>query len=844
MSAERVVFYQLVTAGGRAYADSDIDFVKCSPEIKLLFFADIVHSRNSSILSSYAVSQLKLYRFTESLNVGHEVALDKKSPLGDSHGNSLDQPLLVVVPNQADLLNKGLLMSQPNYYLYLAPEDEVPPAVAAYHEMADRMQQDSATMRYINALWEGFVKGTNEKVFNALCVPSGTGKTQLAFALPKDKCVCIYFNMGVCERNKEASQPVYGAFVHYMTGIRELLLDDFAHRGKRSEFWVYGFLAALLRIHLEQPDLDLPGALRRVVITADRPGHGVPFEEVRKTVLANVGLKRWKIENSSKKLTFFIDEFTSGKLFSQQQLAYFRRKLMDTGECVIVASTDSGALNMFNADAATEISRDGEHRNKPWVQLCTRLPAYVADHRVKSAVDACPDLQLRAVLKLCLASRPLFAHKVAGKIKTYLENLAQPYSEFFEELRRDMVSVLRTKRRTCEVQGCYGYVTAMLRSGSVLFGNNPHWSVLYGNLSTKSWAYIVNDPELLSKVGQNLCPVSRKDRDDYETISIRGLSPRFMILYRKSLTNSHELHFKTTDGADKPFTCRTFFPDVEEDFLLYLAIAGSSDEPGLYLSTPSSSSDRISVAKLMYLARFKEQDEPQSQNAPTPKDEYHEALVCAAFAFACSAGPLSGFCLKELVTRYVAELMIPTSVNYPELELVDRIEWGGKFRGKFVFPFDAVVSKQVHDVLGSAASSRPMQRMQIDAVVFASDLQSYNVIVEAKSCIDIQGVREKVNDALKCQDSNTRVSFIVLNKKLVTKKGFNTSEFEVLDRSKKIGNINAKGRTLNARIYYVTVERTNESNQRRLRQLDTAPAKSLPDSVVFVISTDEIGGIC
>ena len=141
--------------------------------------------------------------------------------------------------------------------------------------------------------------------------------------------------------------------------------------------------------------------------------------------------------------------------------------------------------------------------------------------------------------------------------------------------------------------------------------------------------------------------------------------------------------------ADTTFTCRTFFPDVEEDFLLYLAIAGSSDEPGLRLRTRSSSSDRISVAKLVYQARSKEQDAPQSKNAPTPKDEYHEALVCAAFAFACCAGPLGGFCLGELVARYVAELVIPTSVNYPKLELVDRIEWGGKFRGKFVFPFDA-----------------------------------------------------------------------------------------------------------------------------------------------------------
>ena len=69
MSAERVVYYRLFTAGGLAYANSDIDSVNCSPEIELMFFVDIVHSRNSSILSRCAVSQLKLYRFTESLNV-------------------------------------------------------------------------------------------------------------------------------------------------------------------------------------------------------------------------------------------------------------------------------------------------------------------------------------------------------------------------------------------------------------------------------------------------------------------------------------------------------------------------------------------------------------------------------------------------------------------------------------------------------------------------------------------------------------------------------------------------------------------------------------------------------
>ena len=227
-------------------------------------------------------------------------------------------------------------------------------------------------------------------------------------------------------------------------------------------------------------------------------------------------------------------------------------------------------------------------------------------------------------------------------------------------------------------------------------------------------------------------------------------------------------------------------------------------------------------------------------NAIKPPDEHHEAVVCAAFAFACSAGPLGGYCLEDLVTRYVAELISCVRERYPVLETVDKIEWGGSFTGKFVFPFDADLPSEVHEVLGSAKISRPAEEKSVDAVVFGPDMTSYDVMVEAKSNRDSKYARSKVVDALKRQDKDAKVSFIVSDKVPENEPIFAPEEFQILNRKERKGKKFAKGGPLCTRIFHVTIEQIDGSNKVKLDALDGGRAETLPDRVIFIICLDEI----
>ena len=104
-----------------------------------------------------------------------------------------------------------------------------------------------------------------------------------------------------------------------------------------------------------------------------------------------------------------------------------------------------------------------------------------------------------------------------------------------------------------------------------------------------------------------------------------------------------------------------------------MAIAGSSTYPGLYVAGISSPYERISVAKLVNEVFTGDTILAGSVNAIKPPDNHHEAVVCAAFAFACSAGPLGGYRLEDLVTRYVPELISCVSEGYLVLGTVDNI---------------------------------------------------------------------------------------------------------------------------------------------------------------------------
>jgi hypothetical protein len=174
------------------------------------------------------------------------------------------------------------------------------------------------------------------------------------------------------------------------------------------------------------------------------------------------------------------------------------------------------------------------------------------------------------------------------------------------------------------------------------------------------------------------------------------------------------------------------------------------------------------------------------------------------------------------------------------LETVDKIEWGGSFTGKFVFPFDADLPSEVHEVLGSAKISRPAEEKSVDAVVFGPDMTSYDVMVEAKSNNNSKNVRSKVFDALERQDKHAKVSFIVSDKVLKSKRKFNPENFKILDREKMEGQTFAKDGPLCTRIFYVTIEQIDGSNKVKLDALDRGQFDTLPDRVIFIICLDEI----
>jgi len=114
----------------------------------------------------------------------------------------------------------------------------------------------------------------------------------------------------------------------------------------------------------------------------------------------------------------------------------------------------------------------------PWVQLCTQLPEYVPSGAVRDAVSNVRE-PIRTVLELCLESRPLFATAVADKIKDFAVQPETQLIVFFDGLRHDLMRIIETKAGASLARGCFGYVSAMLRTGVTLFSKDLCRADLY-----------------------------------------------------------------------------------------------------------------------------------------------------------------------------------------------------------------------------------------------------------------------------------------------------------------------------------------------------------------------------
>ena len=855
----RALFYKLVNAtNGEPLTGTTVDAIKIHENAMLFEVRDAIYAKNSQLLTHLAISQLQVYENEASFTMSDQS--EEREPLSPgtqigSFGISDKSPIIIAVPSLPPTVQVNT-ENPKKIYLYLSGVGKISKkeedAAYSYSQLAKRILDDSEAKAYIDALWEKFKEGRDSQVFNALCVPSGTGKTQLAFALPQDQCACIYLNMDVSSSHASAQQPVYGAFRGYMVQFIRWLKEDY-REDSSSGYRLYGFVYALIQLLIEHPELELPSDLSRLVISDGVPP-GLKAYEVRPKLLGTVQFEEERLTKlTGKDLVFFIDEFAfSSGLDQEEQLAFLRRTLMDIGSCVIVASTDSGALNMFNTAAATAASRGNDN---PWVQLFTQLPKYVPDPELRSAISLCNDSAVKVIFTLCIESRPLFAETVVGRIRTYLcRRNTSDIMGLLEQMREDLSHAMRQKISVTSTEGCFGYVMAMLLAGGALISGDESRMRIYGNLTTKSWAYLVHDPSVFTRVEPDPQHTKRSRLESTELASdrfmrmtIRSASPSFLILKRfpGPVRTKDVLYYHDSNSPGGCiFSCTSFFPDPREDFLLYLVLAGSKAEPGLRVAGSASGStqllSRISVAKLVNFVFAGCRKLPSSVSDLLPSFAEHEAVVCAAFYTACNAGGLSGCSLEELVTRFVAELAAPRDCLYPQLGTVEKIPWSGEFTARFAFPFDTELPIQVHDILKSVQTMRPPNSECVDAVTYTpnkSGQKVYEVLVEAKASTKPDYVKSRIEKALKRQDANAKISFIVVDKNVDENVQFDTSKYQCLDRSKKVGREFAKGDTLEARVFLVDLDK---SKNVILKAIDGQSNDAVSDRVIFVLDVKRI----
>ncbi len=762
------------------------------------------------------------------------------------------------------------------YYLTLSDlphTAEVGDALIKYVGLSARMRRDEGATAFIDAISEGFGDRNKQGAFFAVCTASGTGKTQLAFTLP-DVWQVLYLNMSL-EKQRNELQPVYRNFSQYMEFILEKLKED--HAAKNSELWIYGFVEALLALLKQNPGLNLPADLSRL-----RVEQGCDFVEGKTFRVVPVDLPRASnaiaaYQNSTgKKMLLFLDEFSTTKGLDQKTLALFRRNLIALNVCVVVASTECGASNMLDANAEIFISQSNASTT-PWVYLCPQLPRYVSDPDLMLSVNSIEDEDLKTLLTLCLQSRPRFAYLAEGHIREFVSS-GRDVVAFVEKLRSHLVqNVLRDKTATFSQEGCYGYVVAMLTAGFCLEGKSEKVIQLFADLSTKNWAYLVNEfalftecpartevdeikldgsldsegtPKQARLAQDSTCePTNMTEDVKKRTIAFRSLpnvEALFFTLWRRPGLSG--MYFRTSSG-DRYLSSSTYFPAPSDDFLLYLCLAGSNENPGLRVVKHADAGNvetRISASNLLKHV-LNMYPVIKSPSANSPNWEMDEMIVCASFMTACNSGKLQGCSLEEFLSRFVSELIALDDHDYLELGNVDEIKWCGSFQAQFMWRYNTRLPSAVNKMLNTIQSTRPPNSQMFDAGTFvetgASGEVSLKCLVEVKSSINPDNLRTKIHDALARQDSKAKVSFIVVNASIKHLQDFNLSKYAVLNRAQRDEQKRTfvKGKLMtNARLFKVGVD---ENRKVQLTGMDGDTSETA-DRLIFLISRHDIAHQC
>ena len=410
-------------------------------------------------------------------------------------------------------------------------------------------------------------------------------------------------------------------------------------------------------------------------------------------------------------------------------------------------------------------------------------------------------------------------------------------------MREKMVELHARKEGSFSGEGCFGFVAAMLMAGYRYEAMTTKERDLFSHLCTKNWAYLVNE-QPLAKEQATSQQINEKDMLEGCKAQMKRYIPRagdpcFLALKRVSTVKGQPDKMCLQDGETE-FTCSTFFPDLDKDFLFYLGLAGSAINPGLIVEYEHPGrTTRISAAKLIELVLSPTQNSIDSVNNKNPKWQRHEMVMCAAFMTACNSGLLKGQSLEALITHFVAELL--ECDEYVKLKELETVAWkppgNCEWRARFLLPYDTHLPQDVVELLGVAVATRPGNAQGFDAGVLSSK-QKIDVLLEAKSTTqDSAGVSSAIQMALKRQDSSAKVGFVVVDTTLEGVELFNLNKINATNRNMKVGRTFLEGGLLsNSRFFRLRIAGNKKVVAEAMDNKTSGSAKR----VIFVISREDI----
>ena len=599
----------------------------------------------------------------------------------------------------------------------------------------------------IHQIARSIEESANDFLF--VCLPRGCGKSQLAFALPRNIYTVFYIPL----ESDPKRQFVYRVNERFILDFKLFLENDTRAYDVSDSFDfksnICGFFHAvlqLIRAHNIPVD-NFPEAMSRFSITEQRMTEfSVPIQPVDYKTLSV--FKEQVETHLNTKFIIFFDEF-SPDVLSHKKLAFLRRISQNAVFRVVVASTSSTAANMTTKEAQTVHSR-GEP-SKYWVTILRSLPKF---QFTIMPVSPSHSMNIFSHQKLLNSSRPLFSsellyilNEVADHRTTSLRNDAD-ILDLFRECR---VKHFYKKPGLSMQRGVKGSLLALLSAGYVYTGMTTEEIKFYASLSTQSWAFLANDPL-----------AGRPDKKSKNTEILRFDDCDNLIRLKRVKDISQRLDDNLeieVQGTYQTWRSSPFFKNCADEFLLYLFLAGSVQKPGLYLQNR-----RISVTSLVKKSSY-ESKRLVFQNLLVFKRDgtEWEGSCCAAFWVACNSGSVAGTPLHEVISKIVSELYSGTDfIEFHFDETCKKFSHLLNAIVPFISPYNSPWPQEVSQLIGTrfGYARRPKDPEGIDGIILGGELKIQLEMKSRGSSVDIMKALQRI-----CID--TQIAFIFCNDRLV-----------------------------------------------------------------------------